>query len=144
MHSPPWWGPETSEIQEAELSFLEFDLVPPLELGPDIKHFFQEPAASQGEGGRSDPSLGPSMENYEKWIEWRSLCICMPDWWKELIGIPGIDNFWELTQKMRASFEIPQVRSKAQGRDNNYSAPPAPTCICREDFLPPPDPRFSS
>ena len=70
------------------------------------------------------------------------LCICMPNWWKELVGILGVDDFWELTQKIRASFEIPQVRSKTQGGDNNYLAPPAPTCIYQKDFLPPPDPRF--
>ena len=43
----------------------------------------------------------------------------MPDWWKELIKILGIDNFWEFAWKIRASFEIPQMRSKAQGRDND-------------------------
>ena len=66
----------------------------------------------------------------------------MPDWWKELAGIPGIDDFWELAWKIRASFEIPQVMSEAQGGDNDYSAPPAPACIYQKDFLPPLDPRF--
>ena len=66
----------------------------------------------------------------------------MSDWWKELVGIPGIDEFWELTQKIRASFEILQVKSEAQGGDNDYLSLPAPACICWKDFLPPPDPRF--
>ena len=64
VHSPPQWSPETSEDQEAEPSFLEFDLGLPLELGSYIEHFFQKPAALQGEGGRSDPSPEPSVENY--------------------------------------------------------------------------------
>ena len=143
MHSSPQWGPETLEDQEAELSSLEFDLGPPPELGSDVECFFQEPDALQGEGKTSDPFPEPLVENYKKWIKWRSICICVPNWWKELIGILGIDDFQKLAQKIRASFEIPQVRSKAQGGENDYSAPPASTCICQKDFLPPPDPGFS-
>ena len=63
-HSPPWWGPEALEDQEAEPSFLAFDLGPPLELGSDVECFFQEPDALQGEGGTSDPSPEPPVENY--------------------------------------------------------------------------------
>ena len=137
MYSPSWWGPETSEDQEAESSFLKFNLRPPLELGSDIECFFQEPATLQKEGRRSDPFPEPIVENYENWIEWRSFCICTPNWWKELL-----DDFQELVQKIRASFEILQVRSKAQGRDNNYSALSAPACIRLKDFLPPPDSRL--
>ena len=34
------------------------------------------------------------------------------------------------------------MRSEDQGEDNDYSALPAPACICWKDFLPPPDARF--
>ena len=50
--------------------------------------------------------------------------------------VAGIDNFQELAQKVRASFEIPQTKSMAQGVDNNYLAWPAPKCICQKEFLP--------
>ena len=56
--------------------------------------------------------------------------------------MPGINDFWELTQKIRASFEIPQMRSKAQDVENDYSAPPAPKCICKKEFLLPLSPMF--
>ena len=107
-----------------------------------MQHFIQELATLQEEGRRSDPSSEPSVEDYGKWIEWRSLCIHMANWWEELAGIPGIGNVWELTRKIRTSLEVPWVRSKVQGRGNDYSAPPAPPCICWKDFLPPPDPKF--
>ena len=93
----------------------------------------------QGEG---NPSQGSLVEDYKDWIEWRGCRVDMPDWWQEIVGIPGINNFWELTQKIRASFELPQVKSEAQVVENNYLAPPAPKCIQWKDFLPPPNPIF--
>ena len=70
-HSPPQWGPEASEDQKAESSYLEFDLGPPPKFGPDVKHFLQEQAYMQGEDGGSDPSQEPSAEDCESWIKWR-------------------------------------------------------------------------
>ena len=55
-YSPPWWDPEALEGQDAELLYLEIDLEPPPELGPDIEHFFQEQASRQGEDRGSGPS----------------------------------------------------------------------------------------
>ena len=40
------------------------------------------------------------------------------------MAIPDIDDYQKLTQKIRASFEIPWVRSKAQQVENDYSLPP--------------------
>ena len=71
----------------------------------------------QGEG---NPSQGPPVEDYEDWIEWRGCRVDMPNWWQELVGIPGINDFWELAQKIRAYFELPQVKSEAQGVENHY------------------------
>ena len=96
MHSPPQWGPETSEDPRGWTIFPGvWPWAPHQSWGWMFSIFFQEPGALQGEGRTSDPTPEPSVENYEKWIEWRSLCICMPDWLKELVGILGIDDFWE-------------------------------------------------
>ena len=62
-------------------------------------------------------------------IEWRGCWVHTPDWWWELVGMPGINDFQELVQKIRASFEVPQAKSKAQGVEKDYMAPPAPKCI---------------
>ena len=85
-HSPPWWGLETSEDEEAELPFLEFDLEPPPELGPDVDHFLQELASKSREDGEHDSSPEPPAEEYEKWVEWRGhgQLICLAggrSWW---------------------------------------------------------------
>ena len=62
-------GPEALEDQEAELPYLEFNMGPPPELGPDVKHFFQEQASMQGEGKGSNPSQEPPVEDYERWVK---------------------------------------------------------------------------
>ena len=82
------------------------------------------------------------MKEYERWIVWIGHQVHTPDWWWELVGIPGIDNFWELAQKRGASYELLQARSKAQSVENDYLAPPAPKCICRKAFLPSQDQMF--
>ena len=64
----------------------------------------------------------------------------MPDWWGELVAIPNIDDYQKLAQKIRASFEILQVRSKTQQVKNDYLSPPTPKCIGWKTFLPILDP----
>ena len=96
MHSPPWWGLETSEDEEAEPPFLEFDLGLPLELGPDVDCFLQELANKSREDGESDSSLAPPVEEYERWVVRRARAVDMPSWWHELVGIPEVNDFQEL------------------------------------------------
>ena len=81
----------------------DLDLGPSLKLELDIEHFLWEPATMQEEEEGSDPLWEPPVTEYENWIVWRSCQVHMPDWWWELVGIPGIGNFWELARKIRAS-----------------------------------------
>ena len=122
----------------------ELDLGPLPELGLDLEHFLQELAITEGEGKGIDVSQEPPAEDYEKWIKWRGCWVHTPNWWWELMGILGINDLQELAQKIRASFEILQVRSKALDINDDYSAPPAPKCIHQKEFLPPPNLKFSS
>ena len=94
MHSPPWW-----EDEEAELPFLESDLRPPLELGPDVEHSFQEPC---GEDEGSHFSSEPPVEEFESWVEWRGQAVDTLSWWQEPRKILEVGNFQELAQKMWA------------------------------------------
>ena len=86
-HNPPWW-----EDEEAEPPFLEFDLGPPLELGPNVEHFLQELAGKCVEDGGSHLSAEPPVEKYEKWVEWRGWVVDTPSWWQELEKIPEVDD----------------------------------------------------
>ena len=109
--------------------------MPPLELGPDLKYFLWEPVATQGEDSGSNLSQESLAEDYEDWIKWKRRRVNTPNWWQELLGIPGVDNFWELTWKIRASFELPQVMSEVRDVENYYLAPPAPKYIHQNAFL---------
>ena len=66
MHSSPQW-----EDKEAEPPFLEFDLGPPLELGPDVECFFRQLANESREDEENNFSSEPPAEEYERWVEWR-------------------------------------------------------------------------
>ena len=120
------------------------NLGPLSELGLDLKHFLQESATTPEEDRGSDLLQGPPAEDNKDCIEWRGCRVHTPDWWQELVRIPGIKDFQELTQKIRASFELPQVKSKAQDVKNDYLAPPAPKCIHQKEFLPPQNPMLPS
>ena len=89
----------------------------------------------QVEGGWDDLPQGHPTEDHEDWIKWRGYRVKMPNWWQELVGIPGINNFWELTWKIRASFELPWMKNEDQNVDNVYSAPPAPKWYLTERLL---------
>ena len=100
------------EDQEDELPYLEVNLGPPPELGPDIEQFFQEQVSRQGEDVGSNTFPEPLAEDYERWVEWRVQTIATPTWWQELLEILGVSNIQELAQKIRASFKLPQQMSK--------------------------------
>ena len=131
-YSPPWW-----EEKEAE-----FDLGPPLELGPDVEQFFQGLAGKcKEDAGSHFPAELPA-EEYKKWVESRWWAVDTQRWWQELEMIPDVDDIQKLAQKIRASFQLPQQMSKVHNIQNCYLAPPIPNCLCQKDFLSPPDIRF--
>ena len=67
----------------------------------------------------------------------------MSDWWLELAMIPDVTNHQDLAQKVWASFELPWQIVSGMVWENYDQAPSAPLCICRKDFLPGYDLKFS-
>ena len=59
------------------------------------------------------------------------------------MGILGVNDFWELAWKIRASFKLPQVMSEIHDVENYYLAPPAPKCSHWKEFLLPLNPMFT-
>ena len=76
LHSPPQW-----EDEQAEPAFLEFNLGPPPELGPDVECFFGESANESREDEESNILSESPAEEYESWVEWRGQVVDMPSWW---------------------------------------------------------------
>ena len=93
-------APGTLEDKEAELPFLEFDLGPPPELGPEVNHFLQELTSKSREDSESNSSPEPLMEEYKRWVMWRGQALDTPSWWQELVEILEVDDFQELAQKI--------------------------------------------
>ena len=142
-YSPPQWGPESREDREAKLPLLDFKLEPPPELGPEVNHFFKEPAGSSGEDDGSRSSPEPPVEEYKRWVTWQAWAHDMPDWWPELGEISDMDNHWELAWKVWASLKLPQQISEQHGMENYNQAPLALLCIWQKDFLPQHDSKFT-
>ena len=117
-YSPPQWGPKSGEGEEARLPFLDFNLEPSLELGPDINCFLQEPAGSLGGDDRNRSSPEPTVEKYERWVTWQAWAHDTPDWWPELAEISKVDDHQELAQKVWASFKPPWWISEQHGMEN--------------------------
>ena len=102
-------------------------------LEPEIKCFLQEPATTQEEGEGSDPLQEPMAKECKKWIVCRGHQVHTPDWWWELVGILGTNNFQELTQKIMASFEVSWVKGKAKDVKNDYLVPSDPNASARRN-----------
>ena len=102
-----FWDLESvsEEDQATRQPSADLDLGPSAKLESGIEHFLQEPAATWEEEERSDPLWEPPMKEYERWIVWRGHQVHTPNWWQELVGIPKIDDFWELAWKIRVSYE---------------------------------------
>ena len=78
-YSSPQGGPELQEDRGAKLPLLDFHLEPPLELGPEVDHFLQEPAGSSEEDDRTRSSPQPLVEEYKRWVTWQAWVHDTPD-----------------------------------------------------------------
>ena len=82
-----------------------------------------------------NPSVEPSISNLEAWLEYQSIQIGTPMWWKELEAVPGITDWQKFTRKIWASFYILEVQSRMFSGEG-YSVPPTPQSLNRGAFLP--------
>ena len=83
------WGPHAGAGSQTSEYFL---------------HGSQPPCKGRMEGAIS---LKKSPVNdYEEWVKWKGQRVDTPNWWWELVGIPGSKWLWELAQKIRASFKL--------------------------------------
>ena len=82
-----------------------------------------------------EPSAKPPIKDLELWLDQQADQLGTPTWWEELKAIPGIMDLCKFTQKICASFHIPEIQSRASP-DQSYSAPPAPKCLNQGAFLP--------
>ena len=71
----------------------------------------------------------------DDWLGWQAHQLDMPCLWTELTAIPGEEDPQKFSQKIWASFSIPEVRSRVfLGQD--YTTSPAPKCLTQSVFIP--------
>ena len=79
--------------------------------------------------------MEPSVDDLETWLEFQVKQLGTPTWWKELGAVPGIEDRLKFTQKIRASFYVPEVQLRAS-LEWGYTAPPSPWILDRGAFHP--------
>ena len=68
----------------------------------------------------------------------------MTDMWRELIKIPGHNNYQALAWKVPPSFEVPKACNQVKRVDNDHTPLPVHPPIGKHHFMPPADVRFGS
>ena len=117
------------------------DLEEPLELGPEVTCFLRgSPKNSEEEKA---PSPKPPVKELCRWVTWRAEACDTPGWWRELLAVPEVQDCNELAWKVQASFHLPKRVSKLKKMENYHQAPPAPPCLLKKNFLPPPNSIFT-
>ena len=94
LHHPPRDSPESSE---GEPTPEDSDLGEPLELEPEVTSFLRGSAESSEEEG-PPPEL--PLGEFCKWVTWKAETTKTPDWWRELLVVPGVPNCKRLAQKV--------------------------------------------
>ena len=75
----------------------DLDLGEPLELEPGATSFLRGSAKSLEEEG-PPPEL--PVGELHKWVMWKAETTKTPDWWRELLAVPGVPNCKRLAQKV--------------------------------------------
>ena len=118
---PPWESPES---EEGEATDNDLELGEPPELEPGVTSFLRGSMEGSEEEG-SPPEL-PVWELHE-WVMWKAEMTETPDWWRELLAVPGVPNGKRLVQKIWALFSHPQRASEVEKMKDHCKAPP-PHC----------------
>ena len=82
-----------------------------------------------------DPSAKLPIKDLESWLEYQVDQLGTPTWWEELKAIPGMADLCRFAWKIRASFHVPEIWSRASP-SQDYSAPPAPRSLNQGAFIP--------
>ena len=98
------------------------DLEEPLQLGPEVTSFLRR-LAEDSEEEEKAPSPEPPVKELCKWVAWKAKMFKTPDWWRELLAVPGGPSCKKLVQKVWVLFHHPKRASEVNKMDNYYQAP---------------------
>ena len=110
------------------------DLEEPLELGPEVVSFLRGSPETSGDEGKVMPPE-PIVLEFSQWVPWKAEKCETPDWWSELLVVPGMEDHRKLAREVWASFWLPQQMCKFGMKEANLQAPPTPPCLGRYRFM---------
>ena len=110
------------------------------DLEPGLTSFLTGSAeSSEEEGSPPEPPVGELHEV----VTWKAEATKTPDWWRELLALPGVPNCKKLAQQIQASFSHARRAMEMKEMKYHFHAPPAPLCLLQDHFLPPPNTIFA-
>ena len=113
-------GEEEPTTEDSDLTKL-----PELEPGVITSFLTRLVESSEEEGSPPEPPVGELCE----WVMWKAEATETPDWWRELLVLPGVPNCKKLAQQIWASFSHPRRATEMEEVKYHYHAPPAPLCL---------------
>ena len=96
------------------------DLEEPPELEPGVTSFPRGLAENLEE---EVPPPEPPVKELCKWVMQKAKMCETPDWWREVLAVPGVPNCKRLVQKLQASFSHPKRASEVNKMENHYQVP---------------------
>ena len=98
------------------------DLEEQPELKPMVASFLQgSPGTSANEDEKT--TLEPDTADFSQWVKWKLERCETPDWWEELLAVPGEEDAKRLAREVRASFTLPQHMWELDSREATFQTP---------------------
>ena len=98
------------------------DLEESPELEPGVTSFFRGSVENSEEEEKA-PLPEPPVKELCKWLTWKAKMCETPDWWRELLAVPGVLNCKKLVQKVQTLFSHTKRISEVNKMENYYQAP---------------------
>ena len=110
----------------------------PPELKPMVASFLRGSLETLEDEGEKTP-LKPTVLEFSLWVPWKAERCETPEWWMELLAVPGKDDHRKLVREVRASFRLPQWLWELGSKEATLQTPPPLPCLHRQKFMPPAD-----
>ena len=132
--SEDWAGAQTQNYHQVDPQNEQAHSQDHIQEPPNKRVSFQMPEDGDLATESREPSAKLPIKDLESWLDYQADQLGTPTWWGELKAVPGMADLHRFTQKIRASFHVPEIRywaSPSQG----YSAPLAPRSLNQGAFI---------
>ena len=107
----------------------------PPELKAEVASFL-EGSLEALDGKSEEGPLELSVLKFTNWVRWKVGKCDTPNWWAELLTVPGEEKTRRLAQEVRASFQLPRQMHELEPKEAPFQAPPVLPCLHHQRFMP--------